>query len=510
MRLLSLLLLLLLPTSAFAKQTIDLKPKDPGHFVLTTEGEYRLNISLLDDFVVDAEEVPASHGQRRYFDHRLRTGFGLQVGRLNLRTEWDFLNGQFAGDTWNLGSIDARARDRYTSFTAEGVTPRRISAMARWAALDVEVGLVTSHWGLGMLANDGNHDPYFGRNDFGDRVVRIRATGRPLYASKDVDPNRNKLLVTGAFDLVVADDFGAIDDGQLAMQGIVSLLYADPGHCMHGVYVVYRHQSEPNDTGTTDAFVLDLYADQTIQLPGASLRVAGEAALLAGSTSRTLNYNGRDEMQIGSFGVTGLAVLGLLDEALQVHLRAGWGTGDEDPDDEFSRGFAFDRDFDVGFVLFDQVLGSVAAGTHALLVDPENAGRPPRGVDGALNEGQARSTVFVQPVLVAKPLGMLELKGGVLFAWDAADHRQPFYSFRAGGSPRNHHDRAPGGRMLGTEIDWSVAVGGALPFRAEAAPELVLQALVQGGHLFVGDALAASDEGSEVISHVQITGRFRW
>ena len=511
MRLLSLvLLLLLLPMSVSAKQSVDLKPKDPGRFVFTTEGEYRLNISLLDDFAVDAEAVPTYHGQRRYLDHRLRAGFGLQISRLSFRTEWDFLSGQFAGDTWNLGALDARARDRHSSFTAEGITPRRVSAMARWAALDVEVGLMPSHWGLGMLANDGNHDPYFGRNDFGDRVVRVRATGRPLYAAKEADPNRDKLLVTGAFDLVVNDDFGAIDDGQLGLQGIVSLLYADPGRAMYGVYVVYRYQAEPNDTGRTDAFVLDLYLDRTMQLPGASLRVAAEGALLAGTTSRTLNYNGRDQMQIGSFGLTGLAALGLLEERLQIHLRAGWGTGDEDPDDEFSRGFGFDRDFDVGFVLFDQVLGSVAAGAHALLTDPENAGQPPRGIDGALNEGQARSTVFVQPILIGKPLDMLELKGGVLLAWDAAEHRQPFYSFRAGGSPRNHHDRAPTGRMLGTELDWSVAVGGPLPFKAETAPKLALQAVVQGGHLFVGEALAATDEGPEIINHVQITGRFRW
>lgn len=509
MRLL-LLLLLLLPSLASAKQSIDLKPADPGKFVFTTEGEYRLNFSILDDFAVDAEEDPTFHGQRRYLDQRLRAGFGLQVGRITARTEWDFLSGQIAGDTWNLGGLDERARDRYRAITPEGITPRRLSVMARWKALDVEVGLVTSHWGLGMLANDGNHDPYFGRNDFGDRVIRARVTGRPLYGSKEPDPNAAKLNLSGAFDFVIADDFGTLDDGQVAMQGIVSLIYSDPGHCNHGVYVVYRHQTEPGDTGTTDAFVVDLYADQTFKLPFGSLRLAAEAALLTGTTSRSLNYNARENMQIGTFGLTGLAALGLLDDKLQVHLRAGWGSGDENPEDSMIRSFGFDRDFDVGMVVFDQLLGSVAAGTHALVTDPTIAGQPPRGVDGALDEGQARSTVFVQPVLIGNPLEILELKGGVLMAWDSAPHRQAFYSSRAGGTPRNHHNRAPAGQMLGTELDWSVTVGGALPFKAENAPKLVLQAQVQGGHLFVGEALASTDEGPEVINHVQITGRFRW
>jgi hypothetical protein len=509
MRLL-LLLSLLLPSAALAEQKIDLKPAEPGHVVLSTWGEYRINVNLLDDFAVDAEAEPTTHGQERWVDHRIRAGIGLQVNRLTFKTEWDFLNGSFAGDTWNLSGLDARARDRHNSFTLQGITPRRLSIMARWAPVDVELGLVTSHWGLGMLANGGDKDPYFGRNDFGDRVIRLRVTGRPLYGSKEEDPNRNKLLVTGAFDLVVADDFGTMDDGQLAMQGIVSLLYADPGHCMHGIYVVYRHQREPEGAGTTDAFVLDGYFDQTFKLPGAKLRVAAEAALLAGTTSRTLNYNSTEEMQIGAFGVTGLAALGLLEDRLQIHLRTGFGSGDDDPDDSFSRTFGFDRDFDAGMVLFDQLLGSVAAGTHALLVDPTKAGSPPRGVDGALNEGQVRSAFFLQPVLIGKPLDFLELKGGVMMAWDAADHRQPFYSFRAGGSARNHHNRAPGNRMLGTELNWSVVFGGDLPFKAETAPKLNVAAIVQGGHLVVGDALASTDDGGEVINHVQITGRFRW
>ncbi len=505
-----LLLSLLLPTAAFAEQSVDLKPQEPGRYAFSTWGEYRLNFSILDDFAVDAEPEPTYHGQRRYLDQRLRAGMGLHLGRLDIRTEWDLLNGQFAGDTWALGSLDERARDRYRSFSTDGITPRRLSLLARWAPVDLEVGLVTSHWGLGMLANDGNHDPYFGRNDFGDRVVRLRVTGRPLHGAAEEDPNRNKLLLTGAFDFVIADDFGTIDDGQLAVQGIVSLLYADPGHCMHGVYVVYRHQEEPNGAGTTDAFVLDAYADQTFRFGGASLRLAMEAALLAGDTSRTLTYNARERMQVGSFGITGLAVLGLLDDNLQVHLRAGFASGDDDPDDEFAHAFAFDRDFDVGMILFDQVEGAVNAATWALLTDPENAGQPPRGVDGALNEGQARATFFLQPVLQGQVLPFLQLKGGALFAWGTEDTRQPFYSFRAGGSPRNHHDRAPGGRMLGTELDWSVAVGGDLPFKAENAAKVQLHAIVQGGHLFVGEALAATDEGVEVINHVQITGRFRW
>ena len=43
----------------------------------------------------------------------------------------------------------------------------------------VELGLVSSAWGLGMVANDGRTDPLFGRADFGDRTLRLRATHMP-------------------------------------------------------------------------------------------------------------------------------------------------------------------------------------------------------------------------------------------------------------------------------------------------------------------------------------------
>jgi len=96
-------------------------------------------------------------------------------------------------------------------------------------------------------------------------------------------------------------------------------------------------------------------------------------------------------------------------------------------------------------------------------------------------------------------------------ALSTAPHRQGFYSFRAGGSPRNHHNEPVSSPLLGTEIDWSVGFGGALPFKAEDAPELRLELLVQGGHLVLGDALrSASEEDDDVIHHFQATGRFAW
>ena len=505
------LLILIVPASAAAKQTVDLKPADPGIFLFETSGEYRLNFSFLDDFAVDAEDPALTHGQTKYLDQRLRAGVDLQLARLRLATEWDLFSGQLAGDLWNLGGLDDRRRDIYGAISPSGFVPRRASAMLRWKALDIEMGLVTSQWGLGMIANDGDQDPMFGRNDLGDRVLRLRFIGRPLYAKDEPGPYANKFLLTGAFDVVFDDEAASLMDGQLALQGIVSAFLYDPGHCSHGLYVVYRNQQEANDLGSTDVVVIDGYADRTLHFgETTTLRLAMEGAVILGRTSRALTYQAPDELKVGSAGVVGQATLGLFDQKLQIHGRAGLASGDRDPDDHWSTAFNFDRNFDNGSVLFDQVLGAVNLGTHGLVTDPENSGYAPRGVEALADEGAASAVLFIQPILQGTPLPFLDLKAGAMLAFASADHQQSFYSFRAGGAPTNHHNEAVTGRMLGTEIDWSVTFGGPLPFKAEDAPVLDLALQVQGGHLFLGEALRSAADGAQIVNHVQMTGRFRW
>ena len=97
-----------------------------------------------------------------------------------------------------------------------------------------------------------------------------------------------------------------------------------------------------------------------------------------------------------------------------------------------------------------------------------------------------------------------------MIALASSDHRQPFYSFGAGDTAQNHHNEPTEGRMLGTELNWSVNFGAELPLQAEGAPKLNLNFEVQGGHFLVGSALRVSSVHSEVTHHLQMTGRFRW
>ena len=511
-RLLSILLaamaVVLMTAPAVAAVRLPLGPGADGSKVLELQGEYRIQGSFLSDFAVDGEGTMI--GQDKVLDQRLRFGLGLSGNNFKFAVEWDLFSGQIAGDLWDIpGTIDARHRQKFAAITADGFVPRRAAALFSGTWATVEVGLVTSHWGLGMVSNDGAHDPFFGRNDFGDRVVRLRGTFKPLYARKSPHPARDGLMLTVGADWVIDDDAASFSEHQLAFQGLASVLYADASGKRLGLYSVYRMQRELVDERDTHVLVVDAYGDLPLRLwdTGWSARLALEAAAIVGTTDRSLSYGERERLGIAQAGITGIASLRAPGEKLQFHLRGGWASGDGRPDDGVTHDFTFDRDFDTGMVLFDQLQGGVAAANHVLLSDPEHGGAPPDGVDAVATEGAFRRGLFVQPIVQVSPLSWIDAKVGVLVGVASTPVRHSFYSFRSGGTPRNHHDEEPQGSMLGAELNWALRIGGALPFGGEMAPRL--EALVQGGHLFIGDALRASG-GSEPIHHLLATGRIRW
>ncbi len=481
---------------------------DSGRSTVELSGEYRLQGSLLSELAVDAEGTFL--GQRAYLDQRLRFGIGLVGDNYRFGVEWDLFSGQIAGDLWQIpGSIDDRNRQKYGALSADGFVPRLAAARFQGPWVTVEAGLITSHWGLGMLSNDGAHDPWFGRSDFGDRVLRVRGTFKPLYGRKQPHPQRDRLLLTVGADWVVDDEMASFSRQQLAFQALASLLYADPDGRRLGIYSVYRNQRELLEDRQTHAVVLDVYGDLPFPIwdSGWSGRVALEAATILGSTNRSLSYNEREALVVAQGGITAQVSVRGPGDKLQFHLRGGWASGDQSPDDEVVQGFLFDRDFDVGMVLFDQLTGGVAAASHVLLSDPDNGGAPPDGVDALVTEGAFGSGLFLQPIVQLRPLSWLEARIGLAVAVSSAPLRHPFYSFRAGGTVRNHHNEEPAGALLGSELNWALQFGGALPFGGDMAPRL--EALLQGGHLFVGDALAHSS-GSDPIHHLMGTARLRW
>ncbi len=422
-------------------------------------------------------------GQGMVLDTRLRLGLDVKWKGVDARTEWDLFDSQVAGDPWDLrGTEDARHRESIDPFARPDVfTARRLSLGGRIGIVALEGGLVTSHWGLGILANDGAHDPEFGRNDFGDRVLRLRAATRPLADQP--------LIVAIAGDRVIEDesaDWSPLEGGETAWQGVATVIYGEPTKARGGVYYVYRDQTELDAVRHTQAHVVDLYGDVPLKAGETTLRFAVEGAGIFGTTSRVQSYSSRDGLALGSAGVSALAEVKLSPLPLRAALRGGWASGDTDPDDGRSEDFGFDRDFDAGMVLFDELQGAIDAATYAQLSDPAHSGSPPDGAEALVGEGALRAATFVQPIVEVTPTPWLSLKAGALLAWSSKPVQQAFTTFRAGGIPTNHLGETTEGYSLGTELDWAVKlgdmpIGGARPVR----PAL----LVQGGHLFASDNL---------------------
>lgn len=449
-------------------------------------GEARAIGTAPDDFAVDAAGGTVGWGP--VLDTRLRLGGELHGGPLRGAAQIDLLTGQIAGRTWSLSPLDERGRDARDAASLAGIAPREAYAGARTPWFDVELGLTTAGWGLGMVANDGATDPIFGRSDFGDRALRLRLATAPFPRGEERFP----LFVLIAADRVVADDLASMWDGDVAWQGIAAVLYREEDRSA-GVYGVVRDQvaAEGDHTG---AKVVDGFADWTLHPAGLDLRLAFEGALIAGRTDAATSYVAPEGLAVRQEGLAVRTELG--HDPWRLHLRAALASGDGDPDDDRVDDFRFDRDYDVGFVLFDEVLGDVALATIPLVSDPDLAAQPPDGVEVLADEGAFRSAFALQPIGTLAPLPWLELRAGLVLAWSTAPVEELYYTFRNGGLPTNHLDQPTDGRFLGTEIDWGLASRTVGDGRWKGALEL------QAGHALPGASL-----GGGRVDHVMVLAR---
>ncbi len=410
----------------------------------------RLIESLPADWEVDAEGTDVGWGPA--LDSRLRLGGGLSHDEaLRAEAQVDLFTGQLAGATWDLSPLDERGRDANDALGLEGVVPREALVGARTPWFDVELGLQTSSWGLGVVANDGATDPLFGRSDFGDRAIRLRLATAP-FARKGGD-ERFPLFVLLAGDRVVADDLARMWEGDIAWQGIAAAMFREERHAA-GVYGVVRDQVSAHGDHTR-AHVADAFVDWTLRSKGGTeVRLATEGAAVLGTTDAVTSYVAPDGLRIRQGGLAVRTELGR--DRWRLHARAALASGDASTDDAVLTDYRFDRDFDVGMVLFDEVLGDIALGTIPLVSDPSLAAEPPDGVDALADEGAFRSAFALQPAATVSPLPWIELRLGLVAAWSTGPVEQLYYTFRNGGVPTNHAGQPTDGRWLGSEVDWAV------------------------------------------------------
>lgn len=473
--------------------------KDPGVIHLGIHGEHQLRYHAMSTLQLQPPVGrPSANtlGQHQYLEHWLRVGLRLDIlRRLALVGQIDVPRGMVVGDaTQHVDSTrDARAAAKWYD-----VAPRELYLEYASPIGVFRVGQQAAHWGMGIVANDGDHDTLFGDHRRGALVERFSYTVTPMGKG-------TPLFIFVAGDLVFQDAVADLLSGDHAFQGVAAIGYRTRDAEV-GIYGVGRHQTRDatsfaQGTPFTEhltAGIVDVAARFNVPVPSAAAFAYGaaEVAVVFGSTSMVRGAWGsavdptapRDDERLRSLG--GAAVLGAVrvagtgaDRWGQVlgEVELGYASGDADPYDGVTKRFTFDEDHHVGLLLFDHVLRWKTARAATLAADPSIVARGAPGRDLLPSRGGVFGAQYVNPRVVLRPRRWVDLKAGVLIAQTTADLVDPYHADMFG-SARNYDGGDPRKHDLGVEIDAGAT------FRIKAGPEATVQMGVEGGVLFPGHA----------------------
>jgi hypothetical protein len=333
-------------------------------------------------------------------------------------------------------------------------------------------GLMTSHWGLGLVANDGAHGWEPGSARFsdprgGDLVLRGFVGTGPITSAR--------LTTAFAVEKVRSDD--VLLSGDSAYQLIASVLIGHERPNQIGYFFVHRHQTAA-DNSFLDVNVADVAGKATFDLDRAKLVLEAEGALVFGKTTfgATVEVPRSDVVQLG-----GVVRASLAFEKAGGVLDLLYASGDSNTHDKHVNGFHADPNFETGLLLFRYVQAAQTARGVVTASNPQISAVPPPGVERLPSRGGMTDAVVIFPRFWVRPVSGLEGYGGVLFALAPAKNIDAFNTDIAGGSPRNALGANPGS-YWGTEVDLG------LRYRVNLRGT-VLGAGAEGGVLFPGSAL---------------------
>lgn len=478
----------------------EFRPPSAEGISLSLRGEYQLRYRAMSDVRL---QPPVRHpearslGQNQYLYHWLRlNGRFAFKDKVSLVAQIDFPRGLIVGDTTRY--VDA-VRDSLSEARWSEVHPRWLYLQYDSPIGVFRVGQQGSHWGMGLLANDGDHPTLFGDYQRGSLSERL------LFATTPFGKG-TPFSVAVAGDVIFQDQTAdLVQDHDRAFQGALALLYTTKPAEL-GFYGVIRHQERDHQavdelTPYTDSLtvvVLDWTGKFNVRARGSSSFAYGqfEAALILGSTSfvrgaYTRNIDPtqqRDDELVRSFGAA--ATLGAVHVSgagkdawgdVVGEVEAGYATGDADPGDGTTKRFTFDANHHVGLVLFNQVLAWKTARAATNAQDPDLVARPAPGLGLLPSKGAVFGAQYFNPRAIFRPRRWLDLKAGVLVAQTTADLVDP-YHLGALGNVANYDGGDTRRHDLGLELDFGANV------RIPVDTTATVQAGVEGGVLFPGHA----------------------
>ncbi len=477
-------------------------------------GEWELRFDALSNLPLTAlprEPGTDSLGQNLWASMwiRLRGELGLRP-YLKLVGQFDLLSGVLFGDTAVGIAPSSWRRDRRIGFGPDascggeagcerlypGIELRTLYLEWLSRAGALRVGQQGFSWGLGIVANDGDHRPVFGDYHQGDAVERI------AYGLKPLGP-RHPLTLAAAADVVYDDGTFDLRQGDTMYQGVLSAFWqASPPSADEagtspvsrertvGAFVAYRNGTDRDDD-VLKVGVVDLFARWDVpEVSGGRLFAAFEGAYTFGTTSlaRTI-YRSRERVAQLQWA----AQLGRTNAHLDVVVEAGYSSGDSNTEDGVQRRATMDADHRVGLVLFPEVLNWMTARAVASANSSVIVGRPARGSDLVPTNGGVAGAMYLFPYIVWRPKAWIEARLGAVVARTTSPNvdvvAQRLYSVS-----RNWRGGDPAFRDLGLELD------GAVLLSTELRDDMTLTGGVEGGVFFPGQAFA--DAGGSVMQNI--------
>ncbi|MBX3217112.1 MAG: hypothetical protein KF850_34085 [Labilithrix sp.] len=265
------------PRLVFDTGRPDVPAPDPDAYRFTVHGEHQIRYQVQRSFPLTATAsaidrrpglAEQSLGQNQFLSHWLRVTPRLQMlDTLELVGQLDLVTGLIAGDRARDTRADMTPRDEYNGFS--NVQPRWLYAQWRLPFGVVRVGQQPNHWGMGILANDGDHPTLFGDYRYGSISERI------LFATKPGGEDSDFYLAV-AGDLVFRDQTARLTRGERAFQGVLAAFY-EKGQNKLGIFSTLRHQENDKTSGSPIFGYTDELDAVAIVSTGGSWRRSGDA-----------------------------------------------------------------------------------------------------------------------------------------------------------------------------------------------------------------------------------------
>jgi hypothetical protein len=436
------------------------------------------------------QRTPSTLNQTHYAEQWFRLRPWLTVGDVfAVRANLDVTRAIILGESTRQVELSRDSRSTDLSPFSHGIVDLRALYIEWTSRIGVlRAGHQQSHWGLGIVANDGDRAPVFGDYRNGDIVERIAFATRPGGA-------RSSLVVALAGDLVFRDRLASLAlydvpvelgppplasatsveqstrrtlGGDWGWQAVLSAFYQDPAcrdQCERkrvGAYAVYRGQTNRLGDALMAGFA-DIFARWEWPSPDGTAKVfaAVELALAAGHTTfvRSASQpNGHDVLQHG-----GAAQLGVEREgAFRVVLEGGYASGDAQPQDNAQQRFTFNPAHRVGLILFPEVLAWHTARSASISADPRVVGQPPRGAELLPSSGAVTNAAYFYPTATVNVTRWMDVRAGAVVAVSTSDFVDPVRS-TIFGIAQNYRGGSPLARDLGLELDLGLHGRNTLP-----------------------------------------------